>query len=247
MVLLTPLHHAWQMLYAYLDESYTDDFYFIAAAIGSEAQWVAVDDRLRAIREVTSEQHQTALDVEFHAYDLMSGKRDWKKLRGKHREAAGIYRAVLLAAKEEGIRCLLRGVDVERLNARYRYPKQPHEVVLGHLLERIDENSRQRHRSTDVTVIADEIATKDQHIAQFGAYQKLGTPGYRPSLLKTIVPPIQFADSKSASGLQVADFAAYLHRRRQTVAEINPDGRKAVARLCKELDAMTQHQLTWWP
>lgn len=57
-------------------------------------------------------------------------------LRGKHREAAGVYAAALRIAQDAEVRYLFRGVDVNRLNARYWYPDQPHKVVLQHLLER---------------------------------------------------------------------------------------------------------------
>lgn len=98
-----------------------------------------------------------------------------------------------------------------------------------------------------VTVVADEIATQFQHLMQFEGYQKWGTPGYRKSTLSTIVSPIAFAPSNTADGLQIADFGAYLHRRRSTHVEKHPQARRAMARLSSILDGMTVHAHTWQP
>lgn len=239
------------VLHAYVDESYDSSFYFIAAAIAPEEVWDDVDSDLEAIRRRTADEHATPRDAEFHGYELMGGRGDWKALRGKHREAAGIYRACLLAAKDRGVTFILRGVDVHRLNARYRYPDQPHTVVLSHLLERVNEFARYVYphetEHNKVLVVADEIATQKDHLAQFEAYQERGTNGYRSSKLERIAAPIYFESSRAMSGLQVADLAAYLHRRRSTVEERTAAGRAAQARLCAVLDACTRHHHTWMP
>jgi hypothetical protein len=233
--------------FAYLDESYTDQRYYIAAAVGEKRQWDEVADKLQAIRERTAFEHGIPATAEFHAVDMMGGRKEWKPLRGKHREAAAIYMAVLKAANSSHIKFIIRGLDVERLNARYRYPSQPHEVVLGHTLERLHERCRDYHSGERVSVMADEIATQAQHIAQFGAYQLFGTPGYRSSTLATIEPPIVFGPSHLHAGLQIADFGAYLHRRRETITERDPRGAAAMTRLCAELDSMVTHNMTWVP
>lgn len=197
--------------YAYIDESYTDQRYYIAAAVGDRASWDLVTQKLNVIRQRTHDEHGTPLDIEFHADELMNGRKAWKPLKGKHREAGGIFNAVLDAAAAGNIKFILRGLDIPRLHARYNYPDHPHKIVLGHTLERLHERSRAQHDGEEITVVADEIGTQKQHIHQFEGYRVLGTPGYRSSTLYTIVPPITFAPSHSDNGLQIADFAAYLH------------------------------------
>jgi len=210
------------VFYAYVDESYTSERYYIAAAVGDPATWECVSARLGEIRERTHQEHGTPLDIEFHADELMNGRKAWKPLKGKHREAIGIYNAVLDAALSCNVKFVLRGLDIQRQHARYKYPHHPHTVVLGHTLERLHERMRDYHSGEQLTVIADEIATQEQHKTQFEGYQLWGTPGYRSSTLSTIVSPITFAPSHSADGLQIADFAAYLHRRRSTQTEVHP-------------------------
>ncbi|AMN72853.1 hypothetical protein BFF98_08080 [Corynebacterium pseudotuberculosis] len=43
------------------------------------------------------------------------------------------------AIQNSGARVYLEGVDVKRLNARYKYPDSPHEIALRHTLERVNE------------------------------------------------------------------------------------------------------------
>lgn len=231
----------------YVDESYDRDFYFIGAAIAPIEAWERVEDRLASIRQITAREHGVPIGIEFHGYELMSGRGDWKPLRGKHREASGVYRAVLQAARAEGVTYMFRGVDIGRLNARYRYPDQPHTITFGHMLERIDEYARRTKQDEQVIVIADEIATQDDHRRQFEAYQNSGTPGYRPSLLATISTPLCFASSEKVDGLQVADLGVYLHRRRETVTERNRAAVAARERLLAELVPYTHHDHTWVP
>lgn len=234
------------VLNAYVDESYSSDFYYIAAALGTPQAWATVATEFDQIRQRTAALHGTPLDAEFHGHEIMGGIGDWAPLRKKHREAAGVFEAALRACRTSGIEFILRGLDVERLNARYKYPYQPHSIVFGHLLERIEERSVARI-DRPVVIIADEIATQAQHLAQFQAYQISGTPGYRPSRLQSIDPTITFASSRLHDGLQAADLAAYLHRRREAGPEKNSAAARARARLERELDAAVVHRLTWYP
>lgn len=238
--------HDVHVLNAYVDESYSSDFYYIAAAIGTPQAWATVAADFDQIRRRTAALHGTPLDAEFHGHEIMGGIGDWAPLRGRHREAAGVFQAALRACRTAGIEFILRGVDVERLNARYRYPHQPHTVVFGHLLERIDERAVARN-DRPVVIVADEIATQAQHLAQFQAYQINGTPGYRPSRLQTIHPAITFASSRLHDGLQAADLAAYLHRRREAAPENHRAAARARAMLERELDPAVVHRLTWYP
>ncbi|QYF73321.1 DUF3800 domain-containing protein [Cryobacterium sp. PAMC25264] len=235
------------MLIAYLDESYNKDFYYIAAAVAPVEAWEELEISFAEIKRKTSDAHGTPIDAELHGHEIMGGEGEWAPLRGKHREAAGIYIAALRQARAAGISYLFRGVDINRLNARYKYPEQPHSVVLGHLLERIDDHAHKCRETDQVIVVADQVATQDVHKKQFEGYQLTGTPGYRSNKLARISTPINFASSRHSAGLQAADLAAYLHHRRNTVVENHPAARSAMRRLVKEVLPSTVHDWTWIP
>jgi hypothetical protein len=237
------------MLIAYVDDSYDQDYYFIGAALTSKENWDRLERDYRVLRERVTAEHGVELGAELHGHELMGGSGDWKPLRGRHREAADVYAAALGIAQHAGVQYLFRGVDVRRLNARYQLEQKPHPVVLQHLLERIDEYCRGSLSSDceGVRVIADEIATQDDHRREFESYQLLGTPGYRSSTLGRISAPIRFASSRETAGLQAVDLAVYLHRRRLTVTERHPASARTVARLGALIDASTAHARVWTP
>lgn len=230
-----------------MDESYDQDHFFMAAALGSEEVWDKVELALQAIRDRTAREHQSALDVEFHGHQLMQGQAPWECMKGKHREAAAIYTAVTRAAREAGVTFIVRGVHVGRLNGRYKYPKPPASVVLGHLLERIDDYAKATEQSDEVIVVADEVHTQDEHRAEFSAWQLTGTSGYRTSRLGRISSPINFASSRLVDGLQVADLCAYLKRRRNCGRERSRRSQAASDRMWAPIQQSLWHDGTWMP
>ena len=235
------------VLIAYVDESYDQELYYIGAAIAEYDRWEQLHQLYAHITERTSAQHGTKLAAEFHGHEIMGGAGDWAALRGKHREAAGLYTAVLRAAQHAGVRYLFEGVDVRLLNARYRYPQQPHTVVFRHLLEQIDNYTARHGAGEQAIIIADEIATSAEHQDQFSAYQDFGTGGYRPSRLKNISAPINFADSRHTPGLQAADMAVYIHHRAQAVRTQHPRAQAVTDRLAGLIYQDTHRQRTWRP
>ncbi|MDX2358926.1 DUF3800 domain-containing protein [Dietzia sp. PP-33] len=235
------------VLIAYVDESYDQELYYIGAAIADYDQWEQLHQLYTQIAERTSAQHGTDAAAEFHGHEIMGGVGQWATLRGKHREAAGLYTAVLRAAQHAGVRYLFEGVDVRRLNARYRYPQQPHTVVFRHLLEQIDDYTAQHGAGEQAIVVADEIATSAEHQDQFSAYQDLGTGGYRPSRLKYISAPINFADSQHTPGLQAVDMAVYIHHRAQAVRDQHPRAQAVTDKLAHLIYQNTHRQRTWMP
>jgi hypothetical protein len=235
------------VLIAYVDESYDRDFYYVGAAVATIHQWEDLGRSLESIRRRTAAEHGVAAHVELHGHELMGGSGAWKALRGRHREAAGIYVAALSAARQAGVRYLFRGVDVGRLNARYRYPRPPHAVVLGHLLERIDEYTERTGQAEPTIVVADQIATQADHQRAFAGYQLEGTAGYRPSRLERISAPMNFASSAGSDGLQAIDLAVYVHFRRERVPTVHPAARRTLGRLWREIEPCVEHAWDWLP
>ena len=235
------------MLIAYVDESYTRDRYFMGAAIAEQEVWEAVDERLEEMRRLNHTLHGTPPNVEFHGHPLMGGQGGWLPMRGRHREAAAIYRRALGAAADLGVEFVFRGVDVARLNARYRYPHPPHEIVLQHLLERIDDHCRKLGAAEECIVVADQVPDQENHQRRVEQYRRAGTPGYRKSVLEKISQPIQFSDSSLVGGLQIADLAVYVHRRRAVVTEGDPRALRMQEKIWQVIAPRVVHEHEWHP
>ena len=75
----------------------------------------------------------------------------------------------------------------------------------------------------------------------------MGTPGYRASNLERISQPIQFSDSSLVGGLQIADLAFYLHRRREVVTTADNRALKQQEKIWQVIAPQVVHVHEWRP
>lgn len=198
----------------FVDESYGADDYYVAGVLVTQAQYVRLVAVVEEIRASVSHSFGMPADVEFHAHRMMQCQDDWRVMRGRLHESVTVYRALLRAVVASGAVVWLEGVDVRRLNARYRYPDSPYEVSLRYLLEKVDTFCRAQDLTCDVT--ADLIDKADDFREAIAGFARSGTPGWRPSRLERITGP-QWLDSRSEPGIQVADLVVYILRRHREV------------------------------
>ncbi|MBD2764224.1 DUF3800 domain-containing protein [Kocuria sp. cx-455] len=150
-------------------------------------------------------------ETEFHGHRVMQGRAPWQCMHGQVHEAVWVYREFFKRVVASGVLVYMEGVDVARLNARYKYPDPPYEITLRHLLENV--NAHARSAKDEVYVVADNIQDKALYSAAIEGYTRTGTPGYKFSTLQHIQQPIRFRDSHTEMGLQAADMVVYLMRR----------------------------------
>lgn len=234
------------MLLAYLDESYTADFYYMAALVVPQAAVAPLGDALDAIVMKASTTYE-GLDprAEFHANALLAGKGDWKPLRDVMRARLGIYEDVIQTIVDYEASVILRGVDRRRLVARYPKPVHPHSIVLNHLIERVDEYAKKRN---DLAILfADEVDQQDVHRRQLWHCQRNGTWGYRGHPITHVIDTMYFAPSHASRLLQAADMVAHLYRRRQCHVETDPRSERAWASLWERLEPAVTHSRCWRP
>ena len=233
------------MLYAFIDESYTKDRYYLCAFVVPETQINALDDAVKRVKAY-AEGFGVTQNSELHAHEMMSGLGDWKAIRGKPRASLSIYkRALKEFVAIPGARMFIEGVDIPRLNARYRYPDPPHRVTLRYLLEAVDRHAVKA--GEQVMIIADELPDQIDHGKRAAAYQIAGTGGYQPSKLTALHMPIWFGSSAQSPGLQVADLIVYLFRRKDAHAETDPRAERAVAELWETLRPIWAYVRRWDP
>jgi hypothetical protein len=240
-------------LVAFLDESYSSDYYYIAAVVISEDEVARLEGGLARAAEY-AEGFGVAAGSELHAHRIMSGRDDFAALRGRHRAASAIYARALHAIADSPVAIFIRGVDVTRLNARYRYPVPPHQIVLQHVLEDVSDHGKKLAQM--VTVIADEVEDQDGHVQRVASFQVVGTPGYRSQTLPNLVMPIRFASSAATGGLQAVDLVVYLHRRCEDHQDASgregrpdPDPRAVATadKLWNIIAGRVQRRWTWTP
>ncbi|MDG4789204.1 DUF3800 domain-containing protein [Micromonospora sp. WMMD1102] len=155
------------------------------------------------------------VDAEMHGYDMFHGELGWSGVPPRVRIA--VYNQALKAIGAHDVTIILRGVNRHGLTQRYVQPKPAHEVVLSHVLERVDAFAAKEEQLA--LVIADEVDNQAAHRADLTRYREDGTGGYRSRQINRIVDTLHFAPSHSSRLVQAVDLVTFLHRRMQTVVE----------------------------
>ena len=222
-----------------MDESQQRGHYFVGAAVAPPEDWTLIASRLAELRASIADAYGTPPDAEFHGHPLMNGKDDWEKLKGRHRETINTYLRALTVLDGTSVSFVICGVDIQRLNARYRYPWPPHSVCMGHVLERINDGVCKHSGAGSVRVIADQTSEEKSLQDRLKVSHAIGTQGYRSSHLERIREPMEFAESAETDGLQVVDLALYL---KQRAFHVPVEGhKKAEAGRRKLLDKLQPH------
>lgn len=240
------------MLLTYVDESYCQSCYYVAALVVSEAD---VRPLTRALDDVVTDAalgfpNHLPHDFELHGHDIFQGKNHYAGLQGMPRARIGIYDKALRAIGEHNVHIILRGVRSERLKARYRDRAfHPHAVALIQLLERVDQFAERFGELA--LVIADEPGQADQqpeYRADLRLAQNHGTWGYRSRRLTQIVDTLHFAPSTESRLLQAVDLIAFLYHRVETTPP-NSDARavRANERLWGRVAARVVGASCWCP
>jgi hypothetical protein len=206
------------MRLAYLDESYSDAHYVIAAVVVNDRSARSLETALdRVVVEAVPFTGNEA--AELHGYALFHGREHWSGVPLRPR--ISVYSKAMRAIGEHDVMVLLRGLDRYRYGARYGHEAgDPHDVVLRHVLERLDAYGRRC--SEPVLVIADEIHSHERQRTDLAFFRQAGTPGYRSSRLNHIIDTLHVAPSRHSRFLQAVDLVAYLYLRRHSGRERDP-------------------------
>ncbi|GAA4917696.1 DUF3800 domain-containing protein [Stackebrandtia albiflava] len=231
------------MLLAYVDESYSSDWYFMAAILCDGPAAIALTASLDAVVDKAVASFGVREDAELHGYELFQGYDCWQGLPPRAR--ISVYNDTFQAIADYSTGVILRGVDAAGLRKRYVEPSTPHSIVLQHLLERIDVLATEWCQYA--LVIADEVDGQAQHRTNLNLYQRGRTPGYRSRKLTRIVDTLHFAPSHASRLVQAADMVAFLHRRIQTHTESNDRATNANQRLWGRLAPKIIHNHCWRP
>ena len=232
------------MLLAYVDESYSKGYFFLAAVIVNSDSAVAIEKGLDAIVQEYARTTALPASAELHGHELFNGHGEWGALQ--IRQQINVYARALEVIGKSGAHVVLRGMNVAKQKERYgeaAWP--PHDVVLGHLLENVD--SVATELGDRLVVVADEIHSSERHRESFRGYRTNGTPGYRSSRLPSLLDTIHFGPSRHSRLLQAADLVAFMHHRRSAITETDDRQLRAIERMWVHIEPSVTRCWTWEP
>jgi hypothetical protein len=231
------------VLLTYVDESYTDDWFTMAALLVDGPAAVALAGELDRVAAAAASAYSLGADVELHGHEIFHAKKAWSAVPVRAR--IGVFDDVVEAVAAQDVRVIARAMDIVGQRIRYSKPDPPHTVVLQHLLERVDECVT--GVGEYALVIADEVDAEARHRANLASYREVGTTGYRSRKLTRIVDTLHFAPSDASRLVQAADVIAFLYRGVFTIEETDERSRKAKIAMWSRLQPRIHHQLCWFP
>lgn len=236
------------MLLAYVDESYNDDAYWIGALVVPEdfAQ-ALIDDLDQVVASARLTYGALPHRAELHGYDIFHAEGDWIGWKTIVRARVAVYRAALTAIASYPVEIFVRGVHRQGLLDRYINPYPPHRVVLGHLLERIDEYAEALDEN--LVVVADEVGEAAAYRRQLWRYQRASTDGYRDRQITQIIDTILFVPSDSSRLVQAVDLITFLFQRRYSTWGQTDQSSVAVREIWQVLTdpGRVRHTHCWYP
>lgn len=231
------------VLLTYVDESYTETWFAMAALLLDGPAAVALAAELDRVVTAAAKAYGLSSDAELHGHEIFHAGGAWSGVPVRAR--VGVFDDVVEAVAAQDVKVIARAMDVVGQCNRYPLPDPPHTVVLQHLLERIDECAT---RLGDYAlVIADEVDGQAKHRADLSIYREVGTTGYRHRKLTRIVDTLHFAPSHASRLVQAADVITFLFRRVFTHQDSDERSRKAKVAMWKRLQPRVHHELCWFP
>jgi hypothetical protein len=231
------------MLLAYVDESYTPDYFYLGSVVVDGVAAKRIEDGLNEVMHDYRGQFGLTASTELHGHPLFQGREGWSGVPTRVR--INVYDRSMGVIGSSGARVILRGMNVRRQRERYNDPHPPHEVVLGHLLERV--NTYAGGERAHALILADEVHAQERHRTNFRGFRDGGTPGYRSSTLPRLLDTIHFAPSHHSRLLQAADLVTFMHRRRCVHTEPDARARAANDRIWSKIEPALEHVMCWEP
>ena len=197
------------MLLAFTDESYSENRFYQAAYVIDESQLQEVEERMLDAKKYAMK-FGVNFETEFHGHRIMNHLDGWEALEGKLKAKIDIYKMCLrMIAKIDGV-IIIRGVDFNAMQSRYQIIHSPEEVSHKHLLDALDRYAESQKET--LIVYSDEAPQQKRLGELFLDYKITSTGGKYPRKLKNIIR-VEYIDSKSHLGIQIADLIVYLYRR----------------------------------
>ena len=233
----------------HVDESIQAKRYHVhLGTLADGAQVAAFEKKLDALRWDANDAGAIGLP-EFHGYEMLQSQGDWGSVSVG--DAINLAKGSLEMIGTLGIEIIIRAADLPTVRQRRGEDTDIYKWMFSNLLERL--NERLKARDEYGLVIADEQHQYGPQLTRLvGQWKDQGTGGYRGQVLSRILDAVHFVDSKVSPMTQLADIAAYVHRRRLFVpTESNPNAEAAMKMLHDLVlvgvpDPTGQYVTTWY-
>jgi hypothetical protein len=203
------------MLLAYLDESFSQGYYFMGGLILPPKLVPPIERIMNHLVQDVIIDHSFPSDfiLELHGSQIWNGKGPWKNIGERYRFAVMIHAIEKIC--EHDVEIVFQGIDNKSHERKYQYPIPPRDLALKYLLEVIDRNIEKKE--THGVVILDQTSDTRENSRQrklFNEFQSLSTGGRFSRKLEFIVDTLHFVPSAESRLIQAIDLITYIHFRK---------------------------------
>ncbi len=204
------------MLLAYLDESFSQGYYFMGGLILPPRFVPPIENTMnQLVQAVVNDYPMRPHEMlELHGSEIWNGKGAWKNVGDRYRFAVMIHAIEKIC--EHDVEIVFQGIDNKSHESRYHHPIPPRDLALKYLLEVIDRKIEKQE--THGVVILDQTSDSRENTRQrkmFKDFQNLSTGGRFPRKLDFIVDTLHFVPSAESRLIQAIDLITYVHFRRK--------------------------------
>ncbi|TXA42100.1 hypothetical protein DKM27_08530 [Mycobacterium tuberculosis variant bovis] len=162
------------MRLAYVDETYTDDQFWVIALVIPESGAKELEVALNAVvQRAHTRFDEVDSAAELHGYPLDAGTHDWAPLRGKSQARVDIFKEAITAICGVDDVYLFRAcVDLAKLSWGKNH--DAHDWALKFLFEKID---REFHGKELVLAVCDDVGQREKYREAFSRFKRDGTGG----------------------------------------------------------------------
>ena len=116
-----------KVLLTYVDESYTDNWFTMAALLVDGPAAVALTQELDRVATAADRAYGLGADVELHGHEIFHAKKAWSAVPVRAR--VGVFDDVVEAVAGQDVRVIARAMDVVGQRARYARPEPPQRTI----------------------------------------------------------------------------------------------------------------------
>ncbi len=183
-------------------------------------------------------------ETEFHATNIWSGTKNFKKLRNPAKRSEILKNLLTVAKRRDGVFHVAVRMDIAKITTMADGDIEP--TALMYLIERV--NRFARNRGTQALLIGDLENEKvvNRSVASLAEYRAGGTRFAYGGPINNVIDTIHFAQSHHSRLLQLAD-ACMWYRQLGGRTDAQTTLRKDFLTYCRELDIGVLSTYKYWP
>lgn len=190
----------------------TQPIHVVCGVIIRDSEWLSIENQVNQLISYLIPRAADREDFEFHTCDIFQGHGFFKGWRWDARVDA--LTRLLAIIVDNNLPIIYGAVHKQDHKAKYAFPAAPHDISFLLCAERVERWFKNRASDDVGMFIADETKAKSDMKKSLKEYRKIIALGGRGDRLEHIIDTIHFADSRETYGIQLADAANYIIKRR---------------------------------